>query len=328
MATIYEVAAKAGVSPATVSRVLNGGRVSESKSEAVRLAAQELSFSPNRTARSLRRRNSEVVALLIPDIENPFFTSLARGVEDHLRTAGFSLVLCNTDDDPVREAKYLDIAISENMGGVIVAPASDHTDLKPLIERGRPIVAVDRRTDYPVDEVMIDNLAAARVATNALFDAGHNRVACITGQPWIPTAEDRSQGWQRVATERGSYDTERYLLHGNYRVEGGRIAMAALLAMDEPPDAVVAANNLMGVGAIQVLSEAGVAPPTFGVAVVGDLPFATLALSSVTIVQLPARHMGVSAAAMLLDRISGDDQPPRTVLLRNEVTLAGRAALA
>ena len=107
MATIYDVAARAGVSPATVSRVFNGRAVSEDRAERVRAAAESLSFTPNRTARTLRRQSSEVIALIIPDIENPFFTALARAVEDSAQSAVYSVVLCNTDDDPAKVAKYL-----------------------------------------------------------------------------------------------------------------------------------------------------------------------------------------------------------------------------
>jgi LacI family transcriptional regulator len=324
MATIYEVAAKAGVSAATVSRVFNGLSVSPTRSSAVRAAAEELSFIPSRTARSLRTQSSEVIALVIPDIENPFFTSLARGVEDSLHEAGFSVVLCNTDDDTAREAKYFDIAVSENMAGVIVAPASEHTNLKPLLERRRPVVAVDRSTAYPIDGAMVDDFAAGQAATKALSDAGYRRIACVTGQHGIQTAEERSRGWRRVASQRANFDTERYLEYANFRVDGGRGAMAALLAMQEPPDAVVAANNLMGVGVLQVLSEQGLSPPTFGVAVVGDLPYTTIAPSAITVVHIPARQLGMTAAAMLLDRIAGDAQPVRTIVLRNEVTPANR----
>jgi LacI family transcriptional regulator len=137
MATIYEVAARAGVSPATVSRVMNGTKVSPELAELVRAAASELDFTPNRTARTLRRQNSEVIALIIPDIENPFFTALARGVEDRAQESGYSVVLCNTDEDTGKEARYIDIALSEHMAGVILAPASDHSDLSSLLARHR-----------------------------------------------------------------------------------------------------------------------------------------------------------------------------------------------
>lgn len=323
MATIYEVAARAGVSPATVSRVLNGLRVSEAKADLVREAAVELDFTPNRTARSLRRRNSEVIALVLPDIENPYFTEMARGVEDVAQEAGFSVVLCNSDDQTTKESAYLQIAISENMAGVILAPASDRTSLDALIARGRNVVAVDRGTHYDVDVVMMANRSAGRTATEALRDAGYQRIACITGPQDIDTATERAAGWQSVVEARAPKE---YLRYSTFRVEGGRAAAEALLALPEPPDAVVATNNLMGVGLLQVLTERGLTPPRIGVAVVGGLPFTTLSPTAITIVRLPARHMGITAARMLIERINGDTQPSRTIVLRNEILPAVHTA--
>ncbi len=323
MATIYEVAALAGVSPATVSRVVNGVRVSEEKAKLVRQAAAELRFTPNRTARTLRRQNSEVIALVLPDIENPYFTSMARGVEDAAQAAGYSVVLCNTDEDPAKEAKYLEIAISENMAGVILAPASDHSDLRDLMGRGRPVVAVDRSTGFDIDGVMMDNRQAGISATRSLADAGYRRIACITGPRDIETSKQRSDGWREVVSEHNQFENpDDYLRFSTFRVDGGRSAIHDLLALSEPPDAVVATNNLMGVGALQLLTEVGLTPPKFGVAVVGDLPFTTLSPTAVTIVKLPARHMGTTAAKMLIERINGDTQPSRTVVLRNELVTA------
>ncbi|MFC0680059.1 LacI family DNA-binding transcriptional regulator [Lysobacter korlensis] len=322
MATIYEVATLAGVSPATVSRVMNGLRVSPEKAELVRSAAAKLKFTPNRTARTLRRQNSEVIALLLPDIENPYFTSMARGVEDAAQAAGFSLVMCNTDEDPSKEARYLDIAVSENMAGVIIAPASDHTELTQLLERGRPVVAVDRSTRYDVDAVMMSNRPAGRDAAQSLVDSGYRRIACITGPEDIETAMERAIGWRTAVEAAGGSATSDLLRFSTFRVDGGRAAMEDLLASAEPPDAVVATNNLMGVGALQVLTERGLTPPRFGVAVVGDLPFTTLSPAAITIVRLPARHMGTTAARMLLARIEGDAEPAHTVVLRNEVVPA------
>lgn len=325
MATIYEVAALAGVSPATVSRVLNGAAVSPEKVRLVRDAAQQLQFTPNRTARRLRNQTSELIALLIPDVENPFFTALARGVEDKAQAAGFSVVLCNTDDDPEKETRYLDIANSEDMAGVILAPASEDGDIRHVTDRGRPVVAVDRNTGLNIDSVMVDNRAAGIAATKALFDAGYQRVACIAGPRGAEWPEERSLGWRQVASKHDADDLDRYLRHANYRVDGGRAAMESLLALDVRPDAVVTTNNLMGVGALQALSEAGIAPPDFGVAVVGDLPFSTLHPDAITEVHLPARHLGTTAATMLLERIAGDTQPARTVVLRAEVTRGASA---
>src|SRR3712207_18872 len=225
MATIYEVAAAAGVSPATVSRVFNGVKVSDEKAELVRAAAAELRFTPNRTARSLRRKNAEVIALVIPDIENPYFTSVARGVEDVAQAAGYSVVLCNTDEDPAKEAKYLEIAVSENMAGVILAGADGQADLSQLLGRSRPIVAVDRSTRFHLDSVIMDNRAAGTAAATALYDAGYRRVACITGPADIETAQERAGGWLGVVAGFGSFPRpDDYLRCSTFRVEGGREA--------------------------------------------------------------------------------------------------------
>ncbi|WP_062352295.1 LacI family DNA-binding transcriptional regulator [Herbidospora yilanensis] len=319
MATIYEVAALAGVSPATVSRVFNGNTVSEEKQRLVRDAAQQLGFTPNKTARRLRKQSSEIICLLVPDIENPFFTALARGVEDRAQESGFSVVLCNTDDDPAKELRYLQIAASEHMAGVILSPASDEVDLGAIASLGRPVVAVDRTTPYPVDAVKIDNRAAGIAATTALVDAGFRRIACIAGPAGIEETEDRYLGWKQVVTARKTLVRDGFLQHANFRVDGGRAAMNTLLGLVQPPDAVVTTNNLMAIGALQALHEAGIDPEDFGVAVLGELPYLLPPPSSVVQVRLPARHLGRTAASMLLERIGGDTQPLRTVVLRAEI---------
>lgn len=325
MATIYDVARLAGVSPATVSRVFNGTNVSAEKADSVRRAAEQLKFTPNRTARSLRLQSSEVIALIIPDIENPYFTEMARGVEDVTSEAGYSVVLCNSDSDAAKEATYLDIAVAEHMSGVIIATASDDSALDRILATGRPVVAVDRRTEYEVDGVMMANREAGASATSALVDSGYSRIAYIGGPHEIDTAAERAAGWRDALAEAGRGADPELLRFATFRVDGGREAMEQLLALPQPPDAVVAGNNLIGVGAIQVLTERGLTPPKLGVAVIGGLPFTTLSPSAVTVVRLPARHMGVTAAQMLLERIRGDGQPARTVVLRNEVQVASVA---
>jgi LacI family transcriptional regulator len=324
MATIYEVAKLAGVSPATVSRVFNGSSVSEEKSEAVRVAARNLKFTPNRAARALRTQTSEVIALVIPDIENPYFTEMARGVEDVAQQAGYSVVLCNSDADITKEESYLRIAVAGNMAGVIIAAASPHTTLDEVLAAGKPVVEVDRRTGYALDGVMMDNRVAGRLATEALLDAGYRNIACIAGPDDVETAIERVAGWRDALLRRRSGSTPESLVrHSSFRVDGGRAAMAELLDDASDVDAIVAGNNLIGVGALQLLSERGLLPPAIGVAVIGSLPFTTLSPDAVTVIRLPARDMGMTAAQMLLMRIGGDTKPARTVSLHGEVLVAG-----
>lgn len=322
MATIYDVARLARVSPATVSRVFNGVGVSPEKTRAVRDAAEELRYTPSRAARTLRKQSAEVIALIIPDIENPYFTELARGVEDVAQRAGYSVVLCNSDAETEKEATYLEIALSANMAGIIVAPASADTDLAPTLAT-RPVVAVDRGTHDRIDRVVMANLQAGRAATEALLTAGYRRIACLTGPREIETAHERALGWRSAMKghlPEGELDS--LLRYSTFHVDGGRHGMTDLLALPEPPDAIVAGNNLLGVGALQVLTERGLTPPALGVSVVGSLPFTTLSPQAVTIVRLPAREMGVQAAEMLLERIAGDDEPARTVVLPGAVQAA------
>ncbi|MGW7529165.1 LacI family DNA-binding transcriptional regulator [Streptomyces sp. NPDC054783] len=338
MTTINDVAEAAGVSPATVSRVLNGGRVTPERAERVRRAAAELGFAPNRVARSLRMRRSSLVGLIIPDIENPFFTALARGVEDAAQQTSFSVVLCNTDGDLDKERRYLDIAIAERMAGVIVAAASrGRTDVSALQSRGIPVVAVDRRPrGAGVDAVLVDNEEGGAAATAHLLARGYRRIACITGPRGASTAEERLAGHRRalrefLADDPGTAAEEAnplrdYTRHADFKAEGGHRAMAELLALPQPPDAVFAANNLMAVGALQAVREAGLHPPRIGVVSFGEVPWAPLVRPGLTTVQVPSYDLGWTAAGLLLDRIAGQERPLRTVVLRSSLQVGQTTA--
>lgn len=314
MVTIYDVAARAGVSVATVSRVMNGKRVRAPYAEVVLAAAKELGYQPSRAARSLRLQHAEVVALIIPDIENPFFTSLARGVQDRARTAGYAVVLCNTDDDAEREREYFDLVVGERMAGALLTPATAGTDVTPLVDAGRAVVAVDRHVEPELDTVIMDDVRAARDATMLLASRGHVRIACITGPPDVETAGQRARGWHEAMSALGR-PTDGLLEHGDFRMDSGRYATARLLAGPRPPDAVLVANSLMAVGALQSLAPAGLTPPAFGMAVFGDLAFAPIVPDGVVVIETPARELGATATSLLLDRITGDDRPCRTVVV-------------
>jgi LacI family transcriptional regulator len=338
MARIKDVAELAGVSTATVSRVLNGIVVRSDLAAKVHGAIDELGYVPDRTARSLRRRYSDVVALVLPDIENPFFTAVARGVEDVAQVAGYSVVLCNTDDLPRKEEQYLRVAEVENMAGVILAPADDDPALAGLLERHRGVVVLDRRVGAPVDQVAFDNVRLGRELTEVLVARGFRRIACVTGPATTSTAVDRAQGWREALGAAGHDAPRELLVHANFRVDGGYRALRQLLELAEPPDAVLATNNLVGVGVLRALAdvhgrptafpaETGrVAPgssdvgrsdagtgPRLGVAVIGELPFATSRTADVLLRPLNPRALGTAAATMLLERIAGLEVPPRHV---------------
>ena len=192
MATIQDVARRAQVSPATVSRVLNSSStVHPDLVRRVRAAVEALSYQPNGVARRLRRRESPLWAVIVPDVGNPFFTSMVRGVEDVAQGSGYSVVLCNTDENTGKEAGYIAAAAEERMAGVIIAPASTRdTDVTPLLDLRIPVVALDRRLRrVAADTVLVDNERAAEEATEHLLDMGYRRIACITGPGQAMTAQ-------------------------------------------------------------------------------------------------------------------------------------------
>lgn len=317
MVTIYDVAALAGVSPATVSRVFNGIKVTPSRAEAVTRAAAELGFVPNRNARRLRTSSSEIIAMMVPDIENPFFTVMTRAVEDVARAQGYSVMLCNTDEDPAREQEYLRVAVSDPVAGIIMVPSSRTTDLQLARDRGVPVVCVDRRAPgNAFDAVVADNIGGAIAGTRILLESGFRRIGCVSGPERVETAEDRAAGW-RMAVEQvtGAPPPPELLRRAEFTVAGGEQATRELLALDDPPDAIFAANNKLSAGVIRVLAERGILPPTTGVMAFGGLPLVVLSPMGILVTHLPARELGLTAARMLLERIDGLAIPARDIVL-------------
>ncbi len=318
MATIYEVAAHAEVSPATVSRVINGTAVRPELQERVQQAIKVLNYRPSRRARALRTKQSEMIALVIPDIINPFFTALARGAEHVMREAGYSLVLCNTDDIPEYERSYVEIIQGEHMPGAIVAPIPGAGSFMPLLAEGRPLVSVDRLLDSDTtDAVVADNYAGATAATEWLFAQGRERVACITGPASLVTAQERAEGWRDVAAREGAL-REDYLIWSDFRTEGAESALKQLMSMPEPPDAIMAANNMTAIGALAGLRAMGLTPNDVPIAACESLPFIDFPVAGVHTVPLPARAIGEEAARLLLARIDGDTSPPQTIVLDSQ----------
>ncbi|WP_020520194.1 LacI family DNA-binding transcriptional regulator [Catelliglobosispora koreensis] len=322
MATIYDVAERAGVSPATVSRVLNGRSTVDGELVArVQKAVQELEYRPNAVARNLRRSRTTLWAVIISDVGNPFFTSLVRGVEDVAQRAGYSVVLCNTDEDIAKEGRYVSAALEEQMAGVIISVAGRSANVTRLIEAGTPVVAIDREiAGVQVDTVLVDNAHGAELATTHLLDSGYQRVACITGPRKVSTAAQRLKGYQRALRARGIAARDALVRYSDYREEGGYEAMASLLGEADPPDAVFVANNLMTVGAVECLVDRGIAiPAETGVVGFDDIPWAHLVRPSLTTVAQPTYELGRTAAMLLAERLAEPTRAPSTVTLHTQL---------
>lgn len=319
MATIYDVARRASVSPATVSRVINGrGNVNADMAERVNDAIRDLDYRPNGVARSLRRQMAPVWALIISDIENPHFTSLTRGVEDVAHTVGHSVVLCNSDEDLAKESRYVEVTVAERAAGVIISPASDrHSTVEPLLERGVPVVTIDRQLrGSPVGAVQVENAQGAERATAHLLESGYARVACITGPLQTSTAAQRLAGYRRALQAAGRPCDPTLERIADYKEAGGYQATQSLLDADEPPDALFVANSLMTMGALRCLADADVRiPDQMGIVGFDEHTWAPLLRPALSTVAQPTYELGRAAAHMLLEQAVTRDEPPKNVTL-------------
>jgi LacI family transcriptional regulator len=316
--TIFDVARTAGVSTATVSRVLNNNpRVDPHLVVKVRNAVDALSYRPSSVARSLSTQRTHVWALIISDIRNPFFTDMVRGVEHVAYSAGYSLFLCNSEEDPVKEASYLELAIAEHARGVIIIPSNSDADVTTLMKLGTSVVAADRRlNNQAVDCVLVDNLRGAKQAVAHLIESGYDRIAHITGSLDSTTGNERYTGYRLALEEAGQALDDSLVRMGSYRESGGHEAMRDLLSLPHAPDAVFVGNNLMTMGALHAIDEAGlIIPDELGVVGFDDMSWSSLVRPPLTTIAQPVYDLGVATAQLLLSRIEGYSGTSRTVTL-------------
>jgi LacI family transcriptional regulator len=308
--TINQVAALAGVSPTTVSHVLSGKRlVAEDTRGAVREAIRTLGYRPNHVARSLRTRRSHMIAIIVPDITNPFYSVLTRGVADALDGQDYGTYVCNTDGILDREATFLDDVLDRGADGIVLAAidAASAGALKPA-DMGVPVVCVGRGLDHPrIDVVTIDDESGSYEATRHLLARDPERIAMIQGPS--PYGAQRVTGFTRAVADADRTIDPAYMVTGDWTRHGGSEAMHAILTArpGKTPDAVFCANDLMAIGAIDALRDAGLRVPV-DVAVAGfdDVDAATIVHPPLTTVVNPAYDIGVSAGRLLVSRLSGE----------------------
>ena len=327
--TIEEVAAAAGVSRSTVSRVVNGSTaVSPSAAAAVKAAIRELSYVPNRAARSLASRQTHTIALVVAEdttrfFSDPFFASIVAGVSSRLDTSDYILNLFIASDDP--GAKTTSYLLGGNVDGAIVV--SHHTSdtfidriaaALPVVYGGRPLH--ERAGDYYVD---VDNVQGARDATEYLVGRGHRRIATITGPLDMPPGIDRLRGWREALHVAGI--PEGPVEDGDFTADGGLDAMRRILAAGEVPDALFAASDLMARGAISALAAEGLRVPD-DVAIVGfdDSPVATTVTPRLTTMRQPSLLQGAAITDVLLTLLAGGS-PPYVTMMDAELVIRDSA---
>lgn len=299
---IKDVAELAGVSAATVSRVLNGSAtVGAAKRDQVMAAIAELGYRPNRLASNFRRRHAEMVGVVVSDIENPHFTEMVRAVEDAAYARGHRVLLCNTDEDPAKQRGYLQVLAAERVAGVILSPTEGSApEIGELLDQGISVVAFDRTVaDRRADSVVAQNAAGTRVGAEHLLECGHRRIGFVGGPAGVQTADERLAGYEEAI---GAAGVAPLVADGGFRAEGGRRAAAELV--QGGATALLVANNLMAMGALEAVKRLGLTiPDDVAVVSVDDPPWAQLTDPPLTTLAQPVRQMAEAAVELLLQRM-------------------------
>lgn len=308
--TISDVAARAAVSTATVSRALNGkGSVDPELIERVKLSAAELGYRPNGPARNLRRRETSVICLIIPDVREPFFTELARGVEDGAQGSGYSVVLCNADDSPAKESRYVDVAVRESAAGVLLCPTSE-ADIGVLLARGTPVVCLVRPIDQPrCEQVLVDHSSAAATATLHLLDEGFRRVGCLLPVATSPASAERLAGYREALARAGEGRLAELLLHADHRSSTVTQRVADWLARPGGPDAILIADPRLTRHVLTALSRLRPGRE-IGLVTCEDTPWAELVDPALSAIALPGYDVGSAAVGRILSRLAGHETVP------------------
>ena len=321
--TIKDVAALAGVSTATASRVLSGNPATSPGARArVTAAVTELDYRPNAQARALRNTRSDSLGLLVPDVRNPFFADLAHTVEQVALVGGYVTLLGNANERKEQQDRYLDTLISRRVDGIIVAPLGDGSgSIRSLIERKIPTVFVDRTVrGITVPSVTTDSEAGIRQAVEHLASLGHTRIGYISGPQATSTGRDRFAAFLAAVAETGLSQDPELVYFGDFQSASGSAGMHALLELREPPTALLAADSLMAVGAIALLHQRGLRIGTdLAMIAFDDIEWFALLNPALSVISHSVEDMGRIAVEMLLQVIAGDS--PESVVLPSELII-------
>ncbi len=327
MATVKDVAVLAGVSTATVSRVLNGHpNVSPEARARVARAVEQLGYRPNRVARNLRVQTSQTVAVIIPDIQNNFFVSVVRGIEDVAIARDHILLLGNTDDSLSREARYIDVLLAEGVAGIIICASDGERScvaVRRAVEQGVPVVALDRQLQgLDVDTVLADNVGASRMATDYLIANGHTRIGLIAGPDYLTPGRERREGYEQALAAHGLPVDPGLVKVTDFRPSQAREAAQTLLDAPEPPTAMLVCSGLM---AVEVMREMAVRQldPRRDIALVAfdDTVLNRCLCPPIPLITQSTYELGQAAAELLFARMHDPQQPARTLRLQTRLLL-------
>jgi LacI family transcriptional regulator len=314
----------------TVSRVINGSGYTSPESRArVNRAIAELGYMPNVLARQLRSSRTKTLALVLTDIANPFFTTIARGVEDAARAQGYAVMFCNTDESVEEELEYVRVLIQRRVDGVLLVPATDTSgSLELLRKHGLPVVVLDRHLRAgAVDEVRGDSEGGAYLAVRHLLELGHRRIAVLAGPESVSTSADRVTGYRWALLEAGVDPGAQQIIFGEYTEASGYEMTGRVLGIADRPTAIFAGNNFIAFGAIQRLREAGLEiPDDMSIVVFDDLPQGWI-IPFLTVISQPAYEIGKQAAELMLERLASEEPiAPRTIVLPSSLIVRRSSA--
>ncbi|GMB09372.1 LacI family DNA-binding transcriptional regulator [Thermolongibacillus altinsuensis] len=303
MATIRDVAKLAGVSVATVSRVLNqNGYVNEETEKRVRQAIEQLNYKPNEVARTLFKKTSKTIGLIVPDISNPFFPELVRAVEDVTNIYDYTVILCNSDEKIEKEKEYIEVLKQKYVDGIILT--TNQLELAEVSELDVPVVVLDRPLNHSFPSVIADNYGGARLATRHLYEIGCRRIAHIQGPLHVVNAMERFKGYRDEMQELGLWDEDLVIL-GNYQLNQTKEAVLQALKEQEI-DGIFAGNDVMAVGALKAVQQLGLRVPG-DVAIIGydGIPLTEMTTPELSTISQPIYEMGAIAARLLVKKIEG-----------------------
>lgn len=309
--TIEDVARLAGVSTATVSRIINKkGGVRKKTEQRILNVIQELNYIPNAVARSMVVKNTKTIGVIIPDITNPFFPLVVSGIEQQARDKGYFTILCNTNESPEIEKQLIQVLLERNVDGLIITTADEEGhQLQPIVDRNIPIVAVDRPIkNLELDTVLVGNTDGAYQATRHLALQGHRKIAIIRGPQNTTPGYERFVGYKRALEDYHIPVTDTFIMEGDFKEDSGYRAAKALHLMPERPTAIFSSNNLMTIGCLKALFELDW---KLGeqVALIGfdDIDIATFIEPQLTVVSRPMRQLGEVAFEILYEKMNLSD---------------------
>jgi LacI family transcriptional regulator len=332
VSTIKHVAARAGVSFTTVSHVVNRTRhVSDDARLRVERAIAELHYMPSAVARALKTSQTRILGVIVPNITNPFFAELMRGIEDVCERNDYAMFLCNGDDDRERQGRSLDTLLERRVDGVLLAtPTGPAAGLAKRLAAARmKAVIVDRSMPgVDADRVVIDHDAGARVAVEHLIAFGHRKIACLAGPASFAASRKRVAGWRRALLRAGIAPREDWLLEGDFRARSGHELTRRLIARGEVT-AIFASNDLLGIGALRAAAEQGVPVPR-DLSVIGfdGIEMGAYTYPALTTVGYPIRAIGQTAATVLIERIAGTKRQSREIVVEPRIILRESTARA